>query len=175
MQVLQKQMDLELELSSEGNNKDKSSGPLARITVLQLSSTPVDQEQKPERDRDYSDEEDEFSSGEEEVGDLSDIEPLRSKLPHTRHNLKQRFVSLLRRFKVADTEGGRAASLANPSDIQALFQELESLSCDDDSGGEQDTMSITSTPKPSLRPFFSSSRSLLDNNLTSGEDCLKII
>lgn len=156
-------MDLELELLSDGNSKDKGAAPVARITVLQLSSTPVDQEQKPERDRDFSDEEDEFSSGEEEAADLSDSEPLRSKLPHTRHNLKQRFVSLLRRFKVADTEGGRAASLANPSDIQALFQELESLSCDDDSGGEQDTMSITSTPKPSLRPFFSSSRSLLDN------------
>lgn len=65
--------------------------------------------------------------------------------------------------------------MPNTSDIQALFQELESLSCDDDSGGEQDTMSISSTPKPSLRPFFSSSRSLLDSNVTheverSGDD-----
>lgn len=51
----------------------------------------------------------------------------------------------------------------NPSDIQALFHELESLSCDEDSGAEQDTMSISSTPKPSLRPFFSSSKSLLDS------------
>lgn len=63
------------------------------------------------------------------------------------------------------SSGGRVRDcLDNPSDIQALFQELESLSCDDDSGGEQDTMSISSTPKPSLRPFFSSSRSLLDNS-----------
>lgn len=84
------------------------------------------------------------------------------------HNLKQRFVSLLRRFRVPDSEGGRGTSLTNPSDIQALFQELESLSCDEDSGAEQDTMSISSTPKPSLRPFFSSSRSLLENSaLTS--------
>lgn len=60
--------------------------------------------------------------------------------------------------------GGRGGDLDNPSDIQALFQELESLSCDEDSGGEQDTMSISSTPKPSLRPFFSSNRSLLENN-----------
>lgn len=162
-------MDLELELNAESSGKDKGAGPVARISVLQLSSTPVDQEHKPERDRDFSDEEDEFSSGEEEVADLSDSEPLRSKLPHTRHNLKQRFVSLLRRFKVADTEGGRGASLANPSDIQALFQELESLSCDEDSGAEQDTMSISSTPKPSLRPFFSSSRSLLDNTVSNGK------
>lgn len=73
-------------------------------------------------------------------------------------------MALLKRFRVADTEGGRGPSLTNPSDIQALFQELESLSCDEDSGAEQDTMSISSTPKPSLRPFFSSSRSLLEHN-----------
>lgn len=162
-------MDIDLELMAEGGGKDKNVGPVARISVLQLSSTPVDQEHKSERDRDFSDEEDEFSSGEEEVADLSDSEPLRAKLPHARHNLKQRFVSLLRRFKVADTEGGRGASLANPSDIQALFQELESLSCDEDSGAEQDTMSISSTPKPSLRPFFSSSRSLLDTSIPTSK------
>ncbi|CAH1100532.1 unnamed protein product [Psylliodes chrysocephalus] len=162
-QVLQRQMDMDLELMPENNSKDKGSGPIARLSVLQLSSTPVDQDHKI-RDHDFSDDEDEISSGEEEAADLSDSEPIR-KLPHTRHNLKQRFVSLLRRFKVPDSEGGRVRDcLDNPSDIQALFQELESLSCDDDSGGEQDTMSISSTPKPSLRPFFSSSRSLLDNS-----------
>lgn len=77
-------MDLELELFPEGSNKDKSSGPVAKLLVLQLSSMPVDQEHKTERDRDFSDDEDEFSSGEEEAGDLSDSEPLRSKLPHAR-------------------------------------------------------------------------------------------
>lgn len=43
-------------------------------------------------------------------------------------------------------------------EIEELFDELEDLS---DSGPELDTMSVSSTPKPSLRPFFSSSRSLL--------------
>lgn len=43
-------------------------------------------------------------------------------------------------------------------EIDELFDELEDLS---DSGPELDTMSVSSTPKPSLRPFFSSSRSLL--------------
>lgn len=81
----------------------------------------------------------------------------------------------MRRFRVADTEGGRGASLANPSDIQALFQELESLSCDEDSGNEQDTMSISSTPKPSLRPFFSSSRSLLDNQNAPGIEIIILL
>lgn len=167
-QVLQKHMDLELELSPDCNAKEKSGlgsgGPVAKLTVLQISSTPVDQELKQEHKYDFSDEEDEISSGEEEVGDLSDSEPIRAKLPQSRHNLKQRFVSLLRRFRIQDSEGGRGADLSNTSDIQALFQELESLSCDDDSGGEQDTLSISSTPKPSLRPFFSSSRSLLDSS-----------
>lgn len=77
-------MDIELELVAEGSNKDKTTGAVARLSVLQLSSTPVDQEHKTERDRDFSDEEDEFSSGEEEGADLSDSEPLRSKLPHAR-------------------------------------------------------------------------------------------
>lgn len=89
--VLQKQMDMELELVADSGNKDKGSNiqTVAKLTVLQLSSTPVDQELKgtsliergvPE----FSDDEDdpEFSSGEE--AELSDSEPLRSKLPHTR-------------------------------------------------------------------------------------------
>lgn len=84
LQVLQKPMDLELELMPESGAKDKGPGPVAKVFVIQLSSTPVDQEHKTERDRDFSDEEDEFSSGEEEVGELSDSEPLRSKLPHAR-------------------------------------------------------------------------------------------
>lgn len=161
-QVLQKPLDLELELSNDGGNKDKTAGPCARLSIVQVSSTPVDQ-QDHKTDRDFSDEDDEISSLEEEAGDLSDSEPIRTKLPHARHNLKQRFVSLLKRFRVPDSEGGRAGDLDNPSDIQALFHELESLSCDEDSGAEQDTMSISSTPKPSLRPFFSSSKSLLDS------------
>lgn len=45
------------------------------------------------------------------------------------------------------------------AEIEDLFDELEDLS---DSGPEVDTISITSTPKPSLRPYFSSSRSLLN-------------
>jgi hypothetical protein len=174
-QVLQRQMDMELEMLPESGGKDKEKGPVARLSVLQLSSTPVDQEHKPDRDHDFSDDDDEISSGEEEVADLSDSEPIRTKMPHARHNLKQRFVSLLRRFRVPDSEGGRSADLSNPSDIQALFQELESLSCDEDSGGEQDTMSISSTPKPSLRPFFSSSKSLLDSNPNNCSETEKFI
>lgn len=45
----------------------------------------------------------------------------------------------------------------DPAEIEDLFEELD-LS---DSGPEMDTMSISSTPKPSLRPFFSSNVSLI--------------
>ncbi|CAH0728128.1 unnamed protein product, partial [Brenthis ino] len=81
-------------------------------------------------------------------------------------NLKQKFAALLRRFRVPEdmAERGAARDTHNAQrDIDELFQELESLSCGEgeDSGPDQmDTISIGSTPKPSLRPFFSSSRSL---------------
>ena len=49
-------------------------------------------------------------------------------------------------------------------DIEDLIDELEDLS---DSGPEMDTLSVTSTPKPSLRPFFASSRSLAPDPVAS--------
>ncbi|KAJ8713824.1 hypothetical protein PYW08_007444 [Mythimna loreyi] len=81
-------------------------------------------------------------------------------------NLKQKFAALLRRFRVPEELSERGATRDThhaQHDIDELFQELESLSCGEgeDSGPDQmDTISIGSTPKPSLRPFFSSSRSL---------------
>ncbi|CAH4031469.1 unnamed protein product [Pieris brassicae] len=85
-------------------------------------------------------------------------------------NLKQKFAALLRRFRVPEELGERGAVRDNHNaqrDIDELFQDLDSLSCGegDDSGPDQmDTISIGSTPKPSLRPFFSSSRSLANQD-----------
>lgn len=61
-----------------------------------------------------------------------------------------------------------AGALRGERDLDALFQELESLSCGegDDSGPDLDSLSVGSTPKPSLRPFFSNSRSMLHDNIT---------
>lgn len=93
-------------------------------------------------------------------------------------NFKQKIVALLKRFKVTDElEGGvprGAAALRNDRELDALFQELESLSvCEnDDSGPDMDTLSVGSTPKPSLRPFFSSSKVVLNDSLGGN---LKII
>ncbi|XP_011503606.1 PREDICTED: phosphofurin acidic cluster sorting protein 2 [Ceratosolen solmsi marchali] len=175
-QVLQKQMDLELELVSD--KAEKYGGhSLARVNVVALSSQPVDQDKRLMNDpgerlcQEFSDEEEEFSSEGEAEG--SDSEPTlevhrrknRTKIPGNarQRNLKQKFIALLKRFRVSEElehdqeEIGQKLS-GGDMEIEELFDELEDLSGSDP---ELDTMSISSTPKPSLRPFFSSSRSLL--------------
>ncbi|KAJ4430626.1 hypothetical protein ANN_19215 [Periplaneta americana] len=163
---------------------------------------------------DYSDEEEDFSSNDEGEAEGSDSEPMpedamgrrarkasRTKIPANarQRNLKQKFIALLKRFRVSEDLQGLdndqeaigqklSGGDVDPTEIEDLFEELEDLS---DSGPELDTMSISSTPKPSLRPFFSSSRSLLQETLnvpglaatvvsmdeiatTCEESCLKI-
>ncbi|KAL1139700.1 hypothetical protein AAG570_006678 [Ranatra chinensis] len=173
-QVLQRQMDLDLDLSADGK---ELKGTVARVTVNSLSSQPVDHDSSMKGARgDYSDEEEEFSS----VDEGSDSEPMLEEHPRKssmppdtarQRNLKQRFIALLKRFRVnedlqdADREAissKLSGGDMDPADIEDFFEELEDLS---DSGPEMDTMSISSTPKPSLRPFFSSSRSLLHDAL----------
>lgn len=58
-------------------------------------------------------------------------------------------------------------TLRNERELDALFQELDSLSCceGDDSGPDMDSLSVGSTPKPSLRPFFTNSKNMLHENL----------
>ncbi|XP_076665880.1 phosphofurin acidic cluster sorting protein KrT95D isoform X2 [Andrena cerasifolii] len=189
-QVLQRQMDLELELVSGKVEKyGGHSVALARVSVVALSSQPVDQDKRLMNDPnerlcpEYSDEEEEFSSEGEAEG--SDSEPTpdmhrrksRAKIPANarQRNLTQKFIALLkRRFKVSEDldqdqeEIGQKLS-GGDMEIEELFDELEDLS---DSGPELDTMSVSSTPKPSLRPFFSSSRSLLapPNSVVTNEE-----
>lgn len=61
----------------------------------------------------------------------------------------------------------RAVSIQGERELDALFQELESLSCGEgeDSGQDMDNVSIGSTPKPSLRPFFATSKQLFDDTM----------
>uniref|UniRef100_A0ABD2VYS7 Phosphofurin acidic cluster sorting protein 2 n=1 Tax=Trichogramma kaykai TaxID=54128 RepID=A0ABD2VYS7_9HYME len=175
-QVLQKQMDLELELVSD--KAEKYGGhALARVHVMGLCSQPVDQDKRLINDpserlcQEFSDDEEEFSSEAEAEG--SDSEPTievtrrksRNKIPGNarQRNLKQKFIALLKRFRVSeelehDQEEIGQKLTGGEMEIEELFDELEDMS---DSGPELDTMSVSSTPKPSLRPFFSSSRSLL--------------
>lgn len=93
------------------------------------------------------------------------------RLIFQQRNFKQKIVSLLKRFRVPEElEGSVARSatgLRGGRELDALFQELESLSCGegDDSGPDMDSLSVGSTPKPSLRPFFTNSRGILHDNL----------
>ena len=92
-------------------------------------------------------------------------------------NLKQKFVALLKKFKVNDPEDitGEQVSLDQklsegsvaPAEIEDLFDQLdEDFS---DSGPDVDTISIGSTPKPSLKPFFCSSKNLTHSATTFGQ------
>ena len=86
-------------------------------------------------------------------------------------NFKQKIVALLKRFKVPEELEGTvnrgSGALRGERELDILFQELESLSCGegDDSGPDMDSISVGSTPKPSLRPFFTNSRTILHENL----------
>jgi len=184
-QVLQRQMDLELELL-EGKEERKS--VLGRLYMLSLSSQPVDHEDlgKPasgDRVELDSEDEEDFTSPDEG----SDSEPmledrdirtapgprrkskgLSANSAARQRNMRQKFVALLRRFKVTEPEEALKAlkdstaeqqgNEVDPEEIEDLLNELEDYS---DYGPDLDTGSVGSTPKPSLRPFFSSSRSLI--------------
>ena len=69
-------------------------------------------------------------------------------------NIKQKFVALLRRFRVTeevlDSEQDQELGDVPPAqqELEDLFNDLEDLS---DSGPEMDTISVLSTPKPKLR------------------------
>lgn len=78
-------------------------------------------------------------------------------------------MALLKRFKVPEELDGGVSRHSGRGErvLDALYQELESLSCGegDESGPDMDTVSVGSTPKPSLRPFFTNSRTMLHENL----------
>lgn len=66
-----------------------------------------------------------------------------------------------------ELDGGEArgpGALRGERDLDALFEELDSLSCDD-SGPDMDNLSVGSTPKPSLRPFFTNSKNMMHENM----------
>ncbi|XP_036324051.1 phosphofurin acidic cluster sorting protein 2 isoform X3 [Rhagoletis pomonella] len=106
--------------------------------------------------------------------EMKDKSSSRAKISRTislqQRNFKQKIVALLKRFKASEELEGEVsrgtAALRGERDLDALFQELESLSCceGDDSGPDMDSLSIGSTPKPSLRPFFTNSRIMLHDN-----------
>ncbi|XP_059160273.1 phosphofurin acidic cluster sorting protein 2-like isoform X2 [Physella acuta] len=177
-QVLQCSMDRELNLYSDVKEQ---TNPVAKLVLLGPTSQPVDQDINLHRknassdvdiDNDSDDDDgpdyNDYSSND----DMSDSEPTmteheararqrkhsRSKARPavTQRNIKQKFRALLKRFKISedvlttlDSEADHD-QIPNPQELDDLFDELE----DSDSGPELDTMSVMSTPKPKLRPFF---------------------
>ena len=178
-QILQKSVDKDLMLYSDPKERQHLA---AILSVESLVSQPVEQEemQLPKsmdmRYRYDSDEEEEYSTN-DECSDSEHIVDTRGKPPSSKHigssmrqrNLKEKFMTLLKRFKVS--EGLQELDQDQDMDpkfdgeereIADLLKELDEYASDSDP--EIDTMSINSTPKPSLRPFFSSSQNLLGDS-----------
>ncbi|XP_058979640.1 phosphofurin acidic cluster sorting protein 1 isoform X3 [Musca domestica] len=113
--------------------------------------------------------------------EMKDKSSSRAKISRTislqQRNFKQKIFALLKRFKASEELEGEVnrstAALHGGRDLDALFQELESLSCceGDDSGPDIDSLSIGSTPKPSLRPFFTNSRIMLHDGGSGDRIC----
>ncbi|XP_043203544.1 phosphofurin acidic cluster sorting protein 1-like [Amphibalanus amphitrite] len=178
-QILQKSVDKDLMLYSDPKERQTLA---AILSVESLVSQPAEQEemQMPKNmDLPYrydSEEEEEYSTN-DECSDSEQIPDARGKPPSSKHmgsnmrqrNLKEKFMTLLKRFKVS--EGLQELDQDQDMDpkfdgeereIADLLKELDEYASD--SEPEIDTMSISSTPKPSLRPFFSSSQNLLGDN-----------
>ncbi|XP_068034730.1 LOW QUALITY PROTEIN: phosphofurin acidic cluster sorting protein 1-like, partial [Anomalospiza imberbis] len=111
--------------------------------VLQLPS---------EAGQDLFDEEEELPKGKK---------PRRKGPGGARHpNIKQKFVALLKRFRVSE-EGGFGLDHVSPArmravaeDLDELYDSLEIFNPSDSGADLDDTDSVLSTPKPRLRPFF---------------------
>lgn len=178
-QILQKSVDKDLMLYSDPKERQNLA---AILSVESLVSQPVEQEemQLPKNmDMPYrydSDEEEEYSTN-DDCSDSEQIPDTRGKPSSSKHmgsnigqrNLKEKFMTLLKRFKVS--EGLQELDHDQDMDpkfdgeekeIDDLLKELDEYGSD--SEPEIDTVSINSTPKPSLRPFFSSSQNLLGDS-----------
>ncbi|KAJ8007530.1 hypothetical protein DPEC_G00094980 [Dallia pectoralis] len=158
---------------------------VAEVRVYSLSSQPIDHEgpkakmsdRSPDIDN-YSEEEEESYSSEQEGSDdpvhsqymYDEEDEVRKKKPRrkltsntsiTRQpNIKQKFVALLKRFKVSDEVGfglehvSREQIQEVEEDLDELYDSLEMYNPSDSGPEMEETESIVSTPKPKLRPFF---------------------
>uniref|UniRef100_A0A6Q2Y2P0 Phosphofurin acidic cluster sorting protein 1a n=1 Tax=Esox lucius TaxID=8010 RepID=A0A6Q2Y2P0_ESOLU len=70
-------------------------------------------------------------------------------------NIKQKFVALMKRFKVSDEVDLSQESIRDVEvDLDELYDSLEMYNPSDSGPDMEETDSILSTPKPKLRPFF---------------------
>ncbi|KAK2817623.1 hypothetical protein Q5P01_025814 [Channa striata] len=154
----------------------------AEISVLSLSSQPIEQEdtsshhdnktkasdQSLDMENYWEDDDDSFSSEQEGSDDAvppqdmyEDDDDVQGKVKKTHRtqqpNFKQKFVALLKRFKVSDEvldADPVGQSQENEEDLDLLYDSLDVYNPSDSGPELDDNDSILSTPKPKLRPFF---------------------
>lgn len=166
-----------------GNQKDMM-GKVAEIWIFSLSSQPIDHEeaalqggQKIKGSDNYSDEEYESFSSEQEASDdalqVQDLEDdeydvrkpkkqrrsiVRTASITRQQNFKQKVVALLKRFRVSDEVLDSEQDPADPPhEVEEEDLDLDSVEFENpsDSGPElDDDDSVLSTPKPKLKPYF---------------------
>uniref|UniRef100_A0A3Q2YTH1 Phosphofurin acidic cluster sorting protein 2-like n=1 Tax=Hippocampus comes TaxID=109280 RepID=A0A3Q2YTH1_HIPCM len=157
---------------------------VAEISVYSLSSQPIDHEdgsgqadRSPDMDN-YSEEDDDSYSSEQEASDdaahgqdiydeddeLRKPKKARRKMIRTtsmtrQPNFKQKFVALLKRFKVTDEVSIKKNEHLDQTqeveeDLDLLYDSLEVYNQSDSGPEMEDNESVLSTPKPKLKPFF---------------------
>ncbi|XP_040041406.2 phosphofurin acidic cluster sorting protein 1 isoform X2 [Gasterosteus aculeatus] len=180
----------------------------AQLSVHSLSSQPIQQEDttglhgnrfkasdcSPDMENYWEDDDDDsFSSEQEDMYDDDDnvqrkTKESRRKMTQTsslrqQSNFKQKFVALLKRFKVTDEVlDPLGHNQEAEEDLDLLYDSLEVYNPSD--SGPDDNDSIQTTPKPKLRPFFEeishstsqteieSQRSQQDQHAAAGTDLL---
>ncbi|XP_070843930.1 phosphofurin acidic cluster sorting protein 1 isoform X1 [Chaetodon trifascialis] len=134
----------------------------AELSVHCLSSQPIEHEdtsghhgnktkasdRSPDMENYWEDDDDSFSSEQEGSDDA---------VPPQQPNFKQKFVALLKRFKVTDEvldSDPVGQCQEAEEDLDLLYDSLEVYNPSDSGPELDDNDSILSTPKPKLRPFF---------------------
>uniref|UniRef100_A0A8C7KU14 Phosphofurin acidic cluster sorting protein 1a n=1 Tax=Oncorhynchus kisutch TaxID=8019 RepID=A0A8C7KU14_ONCKI len=127
---------------------------VAEMRVYSLSSQPIDYEVSKAKLSDRSPDIDNYSEEEEESYSSEGHVSIKFT------DLSQKFVALLKRFKVSDEVdfGLKHVSQEHIRDVEEdldeLYDSLEMYNHSDSGPEMEETDSILSTPKPKLRPFF---------------------
>uniref|UniRef100_A0A671PNY2 Phosphofurin acidic cluster sorting protein 2-like n=1 Tax=Sinocyclocheilus anshuiensis TaxID=1608454 RepID=A0A671PNY2_9TELE len=158
-EVLQHPTDGGQILGLHSNMKDAPTR-VAEISVFSLSSQPIDHEygngqtgaktktsdRSPEMDNYSEDDDDSYSSGQEGSDDAGHAQ---------QPNFKQKFVALLKRFKVTDeVSPGFTPDMFTQEveeDLDLLYDSLEVFNQSDSGPELEDNESVLSTPKPKLK------------------------
>ncbi|GAV00318.1 hypothetical protein RvY_11185 [Ramazzottius varieornatus] len=178
--VLQRSFDQDLPMYA--SPKDKAT-IVARVSVVSIATQPVNLSNGKEMLEDEnSSDDDEFTSEMSDsegdvVGDVvgddaathgeGGSKPRRKRSESGRHhhlsqvNFKQKFISLLRKFKQSESGFDAEIPELEAHDKEVLDDELlDELEFDSDSGPEFfDNISLQSTPRPHLSPYFKPGRS----------------